>query len=105
MQQPFLIGQQTKITRQSTACRLTNTKTIKQYKTMRLHLKHVPTYCQTLGMTVGIASRMRTDKEQCWIVTYHIAVSKLAPALGVSLLEQCAVVTNRENLQDADRIG
>ena len=34
-----------------------------------------------------------------YVTTYHIAVSKLAPALGVSLLEQRAVVADGEDLQ------
>ena len=37
--------------------------------------------------------------------TYHIAGSKLAPALGVSLLEQCAVVTDGKDLQSAQHMN
>ena len=36
---------------------------------------------------------------------YHIAGSKLAPALGVSLLEQCAVVTYGKDLQSAQHMN
>ena len=36
--------------------------------------------------------------------TYHIAGSKLAPALGVSLLEQCAIVTDGKDLQSAQHM-
>lgn len=36
---------------------------------------------------------------------YHIAGSKLAPALGVSLLEQCAVVTYGKDLQSSQHMN
>ena len=34
---------------------------------------------------------------------YHIAISELAPAFWICLLEQCAIVTNGEDLQQSNR--
>ena len=39
------------------------------------------------------------------VKAYHIAGGKLAPALGVSLLEQCAIVTYGKDLQPAQHMN
>ncbi len=39
------------------------------------------------------------------VKAYHIASSKLAPALGVSLLEQCAIVAYGKDLQSAQHMN